>query len=615
MGKFAYWKSQSYRTLNHWQDGASAGGGTGGDIYGPADWEYSFSWADVCGFNGVSISRVYTGAYSSDMSKFYFAAPNIKSKRSGQIIHTSGVFPTYFSPIPFTFGNWREISKVYGYLENTETTAYSYQVHQYGAIFDLGLQYFQIVPIVTNAGNIKIVGPLNTETLTPDSNGAFRHNVMLPIIHSYLVCGSIARAPQNSSEYNDNTPDWMKGGVSVDMSKDDAVFKPAEWSSYGDVFNKENILSKVIAYNLEFFNSHGITESHDDSFLFGRNGASEQPLNLAEDSSGWKDGNFGWNHAPFAGFNTAGPLFQPTVAGQEENTYVWSGSSNYYTAAGTYPLIDNTFRSLCYDMANNNFLDSFVQYYVGTDGSVQSSAYGDNIVFPSGLLKSTEAENTFLCGTDYINTGKLFSGNDMKGWQYGRNGNTGLYCATVINLLQDYQLIDDAVIATTTGYTPPIPEPTPGDDTQATIDSAVTWAVNIANDSSHGYDQAYRWGERGDYDCSSFVITAWENAGVPVKSKGATYTGNMYSVFTANGFSDVTSQITLSTGDGLQKGDVLLNTANHTAMCVDASQIVQASINENGGVSGGQPGDQTGEEIWVRSYYNYPWDYVLRYTG
>ena len=74
---------------------------------------------------------------------------------------------------------------------------------------------------------------------------------------------------------------------------------------------------------------------------------------------------------------------------------------------------------------------------------------------------------------------------------------------------------------------------------------------NLAKDDSHGYDQTYRWGEKGDYDCSSATITAWEKAGVPVKSNGATYTGNMYSVFTKLGFKDVTSKVNLSTGAGL----------------------------------------------------------------
>ena len=37
------------------------------------------------------------------------------------------------------------------------------------------------------------------------------------------------------------------------------------------------------------------------------------------------------------------------------------------------------------------------------------------------------------------------------------------------------------------------------------IDNAVTRALEIAADDSHGYDQANRWG--ADYDCSSLVIS------------------------------------------------------------------------------------------------------------
>jgi peptidoglycan hydrolase-like protein with peptidoglycan-binding domain len=43
--------------------------------------------------------------------------------------------------------------------------------------------------------------------------------------------------------------------------------------------------------------------------------------------------------------------------------------------------------------------------------------------------------------------------------------------------------------------------------------------------------------------------------------------------------------------------------------------MVQASINERGGISGGQSGDQTGREIGISTYRNYPWDIVLRYVG
>ena len=147
------------------------------------------------------------------------------------------------------------------------------------------------------------------------------------------------------------------------------------------------------------------------------------------------------------------------------------------------------------------------------------------------------------------------------------------------------------------------------------IESAIAQMEAWAADDSHGYDQQYRWGERGDYDCSAAVISAWELAGVPVKSSGATYTGNMRGVFLRCGFEDVTSQIDLASGSGLQRGDVLLNIINHTAMYCGGGQEVEASINENGTVTGGQPGDQTGREFLMRPYRNYPWDCVLRYTG
>lgn len=144
------------------------------------------------------------------------------------------------------------------------------------------------------------------------------------------------------------------------------------------------------------------------------------------------------------------------------------------------------------------------------------------------------------------------------------------------------------------------------------IDKAVAWALSIAADDSHGYDQGDRWGP--DYDCSSLIIQAYENAGVPVKTSGASYTGDMVNVFISCGFKDVTASVNLSTGAGLIKGDVVWK-SGHVEMMSAAGQLVGASINENGETTGGVTGDQTGKEIRVRSYYNYPWTVVLRYPG
>ncbi len=152
-----------------------------------------------------------------------------------------------------------------------------------------------------------------------------------------------------------------------------------------------------------------------------------------------------------------------------------------------------------------------------------------------------------------------------------------------------------------------------GGNTMTKIEKAVQQMEAWANDPRHGYDQIYRWGEKGDYDCSSAVIQACQNAGIPVKTGGATYTGNMYSVFLKNGFKDVTASVNLATGAGLQRGDVLLNHVHHVAMYCGNGKEVEASINEKGTATGGRPGDQTGKEFLIRPYRNYPWNVVLRH--
>ena len=142
------------------------------------------------------------------------------------------------------------------------------------------------------------------------------------------------------------------------------------------------------------------------------------------------------------------------------------------------------------------------------------------------------------------------------------------------------------------------------------IEKAVDWAVKIARDDSHGYDQANRFGP--DYDCSSLTITAFKQAGVPLT---CTYPGNMRGDMLAHGFKDVTASVNLKTGAGLQKGDVLLHETKHTALYIGNGQIVNAGGNEMGKVTGGKTGDQTGREIGIIGYYNFPWQYVLRYVA
>ena len=145
------------------------------------------------------------------------------------------------------------------------------------------------------------------------------------------------------------------------------------------------------------------------------------------------------------------------------------------------------------------------------------------------------------------------------------------------------------------------------------VEGAVRWAINIANDNSHGYDQRNRWGNP-DYDCSALVISAFQQAGIPLKSAGANYTGNIYDAARSVGFADVTGGVNRANADGMRRGDILLSRGHHTAIYIGNGQVVQASSNEHGGITGGQPGDQNGREIWVTRYYNFPWTDVLRYA-
>lgn len=143
------------------------------------------------------------------------------------------------------------------------------------------------------------------------------------------------------------------------------------------------------------------------------------------------------------------------------------------------------------------------------------------------------------------------------------------------------------------------------------VETYTQQAINIANDNRHGYSQNNRWGYP-DYDCSSLIISVVQNSGIPVKSNGATYTGNMYKTFIKSGFKDVTKSVDLRSGRGLKRGDVLLNHIHHTEIYIGNGKSVSARISELG-TTYGKNGDQTGNEINTHTYYNYPWNAVLRY--
>ncbi|MCL2471446.1 MAG: NlpC/P60 family protein [Propionibacteriaceae bacterium] len=151
--------------------------------------------------------------------------------------------------------------------------------------------------------------------------------------------------------------------------------------------------------------------------------------------------------------------------------------------------------------------------------------------------------------------------------------------------------------------------PAPSGNVNSVINSAVNWAVNIANDDTHGYSQTNRQGP--DYDCSSFVSNAYSQAGTGVNRADSTYT--MTDDYTKHGFIAL-NFANMSVSD-LQKGDVLLvnnNTAQHTLMVASTSPVMLVQAAHDSG--NGKTGDQGGE-IYVGSYWSDGWQTVLRYVG
>lgn len=157
------------------------------------------------------------------------------------------------------------------------------------------------------------------------------------------------------------------------------------------------------------------------------------------------------------------------------------------------------------------------------------------------------------------------------------------------------------------------------------IAKAVSWAVMIANNNGYGYDQPTRtsgWAkwqsdpsctnQCGSFDCSSFIAAALTEAGY-FQTNPEFATGTEAAALTGAGFKEIAGSATTSAG--LQPGDILIWTS-HTEMYIGNNQTVAAHINEGGGISGGQVGDQTGHEISVESFgtslSSDPWIGVFR---
>jgi GH25 family lysozyme M1 (1,4-beta-N-acetylmuramidase) len=157
---------------------------------------------------------------------------------------------------------------------------------------------------------------------------------------------------------------------------------------------------------------------------------------------------------------------------------------------------------------------------------------------------------------------------------------------------------------------------------QAVKDDAVDFAIKMANDNTHGYSQKvrslYNIDTPSSFDCSSLVCTAYYYAltknGLTEQAeylkKNCSYTGNMLKMRNC-GFEVVATNQTAH--KKMQKGDIELNVTYHTALAIDAENIVHARSSE--GTSDTKDG--SGNEIRTQAWYQYSkgWTHRLRFTG
>ena len=108
------------------------------------------------------------------------------------------------------------------------------------------------------------------------------------------------------------------------------------------------------------------------------------------------------------------------------------------------------------------------------------------------------------------------------------------------------------------------------------MDSVATWAVNTANNPNIGYGGTGVGVGHSKYDCSGFVLTAYEQAGI--NTGGADGTSNMIERMTATGhFVYIPGVFKI---DDLQPGDILIDKGNHTELYVGNGQVAAAHTDD-----------------------------------
>ena len=131
------------------------------------------------------------------------------------------------------------------------------------------------------------------------------------------------------------------------------------------------------------------------------------------------------------------------------------------------------------------------------------------------------------------------------------------------------------------------------------VDSVLSWAYGIAGDNSHGYSMARR-NSGVDYDCSSFVTYALEQAGIKInRGSNALTTHIMRERLLETGqFEWIPGPVN---PNSLQAGDIILDIDSHVEMYAGNGNVVGA----RGGDDDGVYGDSNGSEIVICLKWNW----------
>ena len=149
---------------------------------------------------------------------------------------------------------------------------------------------------------------------------------------------------------------------------------------------------------------------------------------------------------------------------------------------------------------------------------------------------------------------------------------------------------------------------TAGAASDANVENAVQWMLNVANDDSHGYSMPRRTFSP-DIDCSSFIYYALLNNGWTQDQLGGSYpfvTWTMEGILSKCGWKGHSFDGDVSK---LRRGDIMLNPSSHTEMYIGGGKTVGAHMDYDGA-----PGDSSGNEVSVVEIAS-GWQRYLRYEG